>query len=119
MKPVSEKPLISVILPAFNAEPYLEESINSILNQTYTNFELIVINDGSTDGSLATMERLAACDKRIKVVNNEKNLGLIATLNKGLSLSLGDFIARQDGDDISHLQRFKRQLEFLQAHEEV
>src|SRR5688500_4585887 len=112
-------PLVSVILPAYNAEPFLEESIKSILAQTHSNLEVIIINDGSTDGTFATMQRMAAADPRVKVVDNGKNLGLIATLNKGLDLATGDFIARQDGDDISHPQRFEKQLQFFQSHEEV
>jgi glycosyltransferase involved in cell wall biosynthesis len=110
-------PLISVILPFYNAEKYIFESINSILNQTYKNFELIAIDDGSTDNTLQIVSGFK--DNRIKLIQNEKNLGLIATLNIGLNLSQGEFIARMDADDISLPNRFETQIKYLSEHNNV
>ena len=112
-------PRISVILPVHNAEPYLATSVESILAQTFGDFELLIVNDGSQDGSADTIHRLARADKRIQVITNEKNLGLIATLNKALTIARGEFIARQDADDVSVPGRFERQIDFLQKNPQV
>ena len=105
------KPLISVILPVYNAELYVSESIQSILNQTYTNFELIVINDGSTDRSEECI--LEFKDERIRYFKNQTNLELIDTLNLGLELVQGEYIARMDADDIANPLRFEKQVTIL------
>lgn len=102
---------ISVILPVYNASLYLREAMNSIVNQTYTDWELIIINDGSTDNSQEII--LSYTDQRIKYFENENNLGLISTLNKAINLCSGEYIARMDADDISHPKRFAKQVEFL------
>ena len=91
-------PLISVILPVYNGEKYLAESIDSILNQTYRNFEFIIINDGSTDNSEQIIKSYT--DSNIYYYINKKNIGTAATLNKGINLSRGELIARMDQDDI-------------------
>jgi glycosyltransferase involved in cell wall biosynthesis len=109
-------PFISVVLPVYNAELYITDTINSILNQTYTNFELIIINDGSNDNSEACI--LQFQDQRIKYFKNEKNLKLIQTLNLGLSLAKGKYIARIDADDIALPQRFEKQIDFLEKNSE-
>ncbi len=114
---MSEKSLISVILPVYNASNYLKESIDSILNQTYTNFELIIINDGSTDESVEIIDQYL--DSRIRIIHNETNLGLIATLNKGIDAAKGEFIARMDADDISLPLRFQKQIEFLYKNSSI
>lgn len=103
-------PLVSVLMPVYNAEKYLSESIDSILVQTYKNFELIIIDDGSTDRSASIVENFVLKDSRIKFVKNEKNLKLIKTLNIGLSLAKGDFIARMDADDIATPDRIELQI---------
>ncbi len=105
---------ISVILPVYNGEKYLACAIYSILNQTYKNFELIIINDGSTDNSKAIITKAKAQDPRISHIENQKNLGLIASLNLGLEKASGDFIARMDQDDIALPNRLELQLDFLQ-----
>lgn len=105
-------PLISVLMPVYNAAPFLAEAIESILNQTFSDFEFIIINDGSSDISLDILMHYSSIDTRIKVVNRE-NKGLIATLNEGLALAQGAFIARMDADDISLPSRFEKQVEFL------
>ncbi len=110
-------PLISVILPVHNGEKYLREAIDSVLAQTYTNFELLLINDGSTDKSKEII--LSYNDPRIRYVENEKNLRLIATLNKGIALSQGDLIARMDADDVCMPNRFANQVAFLNEHKDI
>ncbi len=108
------KPLISVILPVYNAELYVSESIQSVLNQSFSDFELIILNDGSTDGSERVI--LEFQDKRIKYVKNETNLKLIDTLNLGLKLVQGKYIARMDADDIAFPDRFEKQITFLEKN---
>ena len=109
-------PKISVILPVYNAELYVRESIQSILDQTFSDFELIVLNDGSTDGSEKVI--LEFQDDRIKYIKNEINLKLIDTLNLGLKLAKGKYIARIDADDICFLDRFEKQISFLDKNPE-
>ena len=113
------KPKISVIMSVYNSEKYLVESIESILNQTFEDFEFIIINDGSTDGSLDIIKKYQKKDKRIILIDNKKNLGLIKSLNKGLEKSRGKYIARMDSDDISLHERFKKQINFLEHNESV
>ena len=100
---------ISVILPVYNASNFVEESILSILRQTYINFELIIINDGSFDDTLKICENLKTRDNRIKLIN-QSHKGLTKSLNAGIKISKGNFIARQDADDLSLKTRFEEQL---------
>ena len=97
-------PIISVVMPVYNAESFLEEAINSILRQTFYDFEFIIINDGSTDKTEEII--LSYKDSRILYQKNEKNSGIVYTLNKGFSIASGMYIARMDADDISHNDRF-------------
>lgn len=106
--------MLSVILPAFNAERYLARAIDSVLEQTFSDFELIVINDGSTDGTLDIISQYT--DPRIKPVHLSENAGLISALNLGLKMASGRYIARMDADDISLPERFAEQIAFLEAH---
>lgn len=111
------QPTVSVLMCVYNGEKYLREAIDSILHQTYTDFELIIVNDGSTD----TSEEIIFLynDERIKYIKNETNLRLQASLNKGLENCSGRFIARMDADDISLPTRFQQQVEFLEYHPEI
>jgi len=111
------KPLVTVLMPVFNAEDFLTESINSILNQTYDYFELLIINDGSTDRSLEIIEEFK--DDRIKVVSLEKNSGIIYVLNLGLEIARGDYLARMDADDISLPERLEKQVDFLENNPNI
>lgn len=104
-------PTISVIMPVYNAEQHLVEAIESILNQTYKDFEFIIINDGSTDNSEKII--LSFKDRRIKYIKNDENLQIVKTLNKGLFIACGEFIARMDADDISLETRFEEQLNHM------
>lgn len=103
--------MISIILPVYNSEKYLSESIQSMLDQTYTDFEFIIINDGSVDTSEEII--LSFNDQRIRYYKNEVNKGLIFTLNKGIELSKREYIARMDADDIAYPSRLELQLQFL------
>ena len=104
--------LISVILPVYNGDKYLKEAIESILNQSYKNFEFIIINDGSSDDSIEIIKMYSKIDDRIKIINRE-NRGLIESLNEGIRKSKGSFIARMDQDDISLSTRFELQLNYM------
>lgn len=105
---MNQPPAISVILPVYNAEAYVREAVESILAQSFTDFELIIINDGSTDGSGAILRELAALDARIVLVERP-NGGLVSALNKGLEIARADLIARMDADDVSMPERFALQ----------
>lgn len=107
---------ISVILSAFNAEKYISESIDSILKQSYSNFELIIIDDGSTDNTLSICEKFLKIDNRIILLKNSHK-GLTSSLNDGLKISRGKYIARQDADDISLPDRFKKQLNWFLSND--
>lgn len=111
--------MISVIMAVYNAEKYLNECIESILNQTYKDFEFIIIDDCSTDRSFSIIQEYAKKNKKIKVINNKENLGLTKNLNKALLLSKGKYIARMDADDISESTRFERQIKFLEENQDI
>ncbi len=106
-------PKISVIMPVYNASKYLFESINSILNQTYRDFEFIILNDSSTDDSLLILQKFQIQDNRIILINKENNVGPATLRNEGFELAKGEFIALMDADDISDLTRFEKQIEVL------
>lgn len=110
------QPLVSVLVPCYNVEKYVEESLRSILNQTYTNLEIIAIDDYSKDNTVEILQKLAKEDNRIRIVKNEENLKLIKTLNKGISLCNGDYIARMDADDISFPNRIAEEISFLEKN---
>lgn len=113
----TKKPTVTVLMPVYNAGVYLKAAIQSILDQTFTDFELLIINDASTDQSEEVIRSFD--DPRIKLVVNPKNLNLIGTLNKGLKLASGEFIARMDQDDISLPTRLEEQVEFLRSSPET
>ena len=112
-----DAPAVSVLMPVYNAQRYVAEAIESILAQTFTDFEFLIIDDGSTDKTPEILRRYAARDPRIRLVSRP-NRGLVASLNEGLALAWGEFIARMDGDDISLPERFERQLRYLADHPE-
>ena len=110
-------PKISVVMSVYNGEKYLQESIESILAQTYSDFEFIIIDDCSTDDSVNIIESYD--DKRIRLIRNEHNLRLPASLNKGIKSATGKYIARMDADDISMPDRFDKQVSYMETHSEV
>jgi len=111
-------PKVSVILPVYNCEKYLQYAIESILDQTFKDFELLILDDGSTDKSSEIAKKYAAKDNRIRYFYHS-NMGLAKTLNKGLKLARGVYIARQDADDISHPERLEKQVKYLDGHPEI
>jgi len=110
-------PRVSVILPVRNGKPYLPQAVESILGQTFPDFELIVIDDASADSTPEYLAGLA--DPRVRVIRNKENLGISRTLNTALGLARGEYIARQDADDVSLPYRLDLQVEFLGMHPEV
>jgi glycosyltransferase involved in cell wall biosynthesis len=106
-------------MPAYNAEKYLGEAIDSILSQTFTDFECIIIDDCSTDNTWKIIQKYAKKDSRVVGVQNEKNLGIAGNLNKAISLSKGTYLARMDADDWAYPERFEKQVVFLDSHREV
>lgn len=111
-------PKISVLMGIYNCADTLEQAVSSIRNQTYTNWELILCEDGSADNTYEAAQTLAAADSRIVLLRNEKNMGLNATLNRCLAAATGEYVARMDGDDDCMPDRFEKQVAFLETHPE-
>jgi glycosyltransferase involved in cell wall biosynthesis len=111
-------PLASVVMPVFNGERFLREAIDSILSQTFSDFELIIINDGSTDGTAAMLDSYARSDPRVRVYH-EEHKGQVDSYNRGCGLARGKYIAPMDADDVSVPDRLERQIGFLEKHEKV
>lgn len=105
--------MISVLMTVYNDVTYLDLALSSILNQTWKDLEIILVDDGSCETSKYKIEQLAKIDKRIQLVRNDQNIGLAASLNRALNRSCGELIARMDSDDISYLTRFEMQTEYL------
>jgi len=108
----SSSPLVSVLCPVFNGEKYFDKAIPSILNQTYKNFEFIIINDGSTDNTKQYLDELSEKDNRVKVFHPGR-LGFVNALNFGIQKCSGEYIARQDFDDISYPERLEKQINYM------
>lgn len=115
MAVLAKSPEVTVLMSVYNAERYLTEAIESILKQTFTDFEFIIIDDGSSDRSLQILQQYARQDSRIQLVSRE-NRGLVSSLNEGLALAKAPFIARMDADDISYPDRLSKQVAFLKEH---
>jgi glycosyltransferase involved in cell wall biosynthesis len=109
-------PAVSVLMPAYNASEYLRDSIDSVLNQTFADFEFIIIDDGSCDDTAAIVQSYS--DRRIRFFR-QPNQGLAATLNRAIELSTGSLLARQDADDVAYPERFARQKQFMDDHPEI
>ena len=114
-----EKPLVSVIMGVYNEEKTICQCIDSILNQTYTNWEFIICNDCSKDRTLGLLKEYAEKDSRIIVLNNDKNLRLAASLNKCLVVAKGKYVARMDADDISLPERIETQVAYMENHPDI
>jgi teichuronic acid biosynthesis glycosyltransferase TuaG len=108
--------LISIIMPAYNCENYIEESIASVINQTYRNWELIVIDDGSTDNTVDFIKTMANVEERIKFFENNQNQGVSATRNRGIALAAGKWIAFLDSDDMWDKSKLEKQLFYADKH---
>ncbi|WP_052169724.1 glycosyltransferase family A protein [Pseudobutyrivibrio ruminis] len=110
-------PKVSVIMPAYNAEKFIEKTINSILNQTYTDFELLIIDDCSTDNTMDVVRRIK--DNRIRIINNKTNQGIAKSRNIGLANAKGEYIALMDNDDLTVVDRFEKEVCYLENHPEI
>lgn len=110
-------PAVTVLMPVYNGARFLAEAVSSVLKQTLSDFELLAINDGSSDGSAEILASIR--DPRIRIVDNGRNLGIIATLNKGLDLSRGEYIARMDADDVCLPNRLAAQISFMRDRPDV
>ena len=112
-------PKVSVVMSVCDGERYLHDSVESICNQTLDDFELIVVDDGSTDGTWQILSEYAARDSRVSLIRNEQNVGLTKSLNKALALVRGQYVARHDADDLAFPSRLEQQVRFLDEHVEV
>jgi len=111
-------PQISIVMSVYNGEKYLKQAVESILSQTFTDFEFIIIDDGSTDKSLEILKEFQQKDERIKLISRE-NKGLIYSLNEGVKMAQGEYIARLDADDVSDLNRLEKQLKYAKDNDLV
>ena len=116
---MNKSPKISLIMSVYNGENYLAEAIESVINQSFTDWELIVINDCSTDSTGEILAKYASQDARVKVYTNEVNLRLPSSLNKALELAEGKYIARMDADDICLPDRLQKQNDFMEKNGDV
>lgn len=116
---MSKGPLVSVLLPCFNAERSVSYAMQSLLDQSYSNIEILALDDGSTDGTRSILEQQAARDPRVRLLADDTNSGLVATLNRGLAIAQGEFFARADADDISAPQRLELQMSELIRRPEI
>ena len=114
-----KQPLVSVVIPCYNAEKYVEQAVRSIMNQTYKNLEILITDDCSTDASFAILQKLAEEDARIKLFRNEYNQKIVRTLNALVERATGKYIARMDADDISLPKRIEKQVAFLEANPDI
>lgn len=111
---MNQNPKVTVLMSVYNGERFLREAIESILHQTFTDFEFLIINDGSTDQSRDII--LSYQDPRIRLIDNDCNIGLTKSLNKGIDLARGEYIARMDADDVSLPERLEKQYQFITRH---
>lgn len=111
--------IVTIAIPVFNGMPYLRDTIASVINQTYKDWTLYLINDGSTDGSLEVMEEFASKDSRIHIINDGTNKGLIARLNESIAMTETKYYARMDADDIMYRTRIEEQVHYLEEHPDV
>lgn len=119
MKKLTKQPIVSVLMPVYNARRFLPAAVKSIQNQTLTDFEFLIIDDHSTDGSWEMLQRFASKDKRIQLFRNETNKGIVKSLNMIISKTRGKYVARMDGDDIALPDRFAKQVEVLESQPEM
>lgn len=110
---------VTIAIPVYNGESYLRDAIQSVVNQTFQDWELYLVNDGSTDGSLAIMQEYALRDIRIKVIDDGQNKGLVTRLNQSIEIAVGKYYARMDADDIMYITRIEEQVKFLESHPDV
>lgn len=115
----SKAPLVSVVMPVYNAGDFLRASIDSMLNQTYKNFEFIIVNDASTDETSKILKQYKRQDRRVRIITNKINLGVSRSANIAINETKGEFIARMDADDIANSDRIEKQVNFLRRNKKV
>ena len=111
---MEKEPLVSIITPLYNSEKFIVETIKSVLAQTYTNWEMLIVNDCSKDNGASIVEEYVEKDKRIKLFNNEKNMGVSFTRNRAIDLSNGKYIAFLDSDDLWYKEKLKKQIRMME-----
>lgn len=116
---MNSEPLVSIVLPCYEAERFLAQALDSLLAQTYGRLEVLAIDDGSRDGTAAILEGFAARDERVRVLRNPENQGVIRTLNRGVAEARGEIVARMDADDVAAPTRLERQVEVLASRPEI
>src|SRR5580700_3628902 len=114
----SLNPVVSVLMPVFNAQKYLALAVESVLDQTFREFELIAVDDGSSDGSSGILEEFARQDTRVRVISRP-NTGIVGALNDALAVARGELLARMDSDDVCLPGRFEAQVKYMREHPEV
>ena len=112
-------PAVTVLTAVYNGEQYLRDAIRSVLSQSFTDFEFLIVDDGSDDGTSEILRTYATLDSRIRVLRNHRNIGLTGSLNRGLSESKGEYIARLDADDVANADRLQKQVDYLDVHSAV
>ena len=108
--------MVSIVMPTYNAVKYIQGAVESVLRQTYTDWELLIVDDGSTDGTEQMIQNLIKMDERVKLVKNKENIGVAETRNRGVELAKGEWIAFLDSDDIWHPNKLQEQLELYQRN---
>ncbi|MGF1678892.1 MAG: glycosyltransferase family 2 protein [Candidatus Methylacidiphilales bacterium] len=116
---MSDRPKVSVLMAVYNGLPYLQQALDCTLNQTFKDFEFIIVNDASSDGTREVLEEYASRDPRIRLLHNEANLRQTASLNRGLAACRGEYLARIDADDLCPLHKLERQVGVMEAHPSV
>ena len=116
---MKNNPLVSILIPTYNSVDFVEDTVRSIMNQTYTNIEIVIVDDASTDGTMKILEKLSKEDKRIKLSQNKKNLGITDNMNNGIHKCNGKYIAILDGDDWAYPYRIEEQVKLMEKDEEV
>ena len=117
---MDRKPLVSVIMSVYNEPEYmLSEAVNSILKQTFRDFEFIIVNDNPKTSMLNSIKKACGNDDRVRILNNEENLGLARSLNKGIEVAVGKYMARMDADDISREDRLAVEVEYLERTPDI
>lgn len=116
---MDREPLISIVMPVYNCERYIMQAVESVIAQTYQNWELLIINDASQDNTQSIVNELAQKDSRIHVYDNAENSGVSKTRNRGVTLAKGDWIAFLDSDDAWAVEKLEKQVNFLQTNEEA
>jgi len=111
--------LVTITIPVFNASEYLQYAIQSVINQTFKEWILILINDGSNDDSLSIMKKFASIDNRIRIIDDGLNKGLVSRLNESIRMTTTKYYARMDADDIMHITRIEKQVKYMEQHPEI